>query len=121
LIFLLGEYWKSSFPAPRQLKRDVRPGIRLSCKVNTSLEVPRLLSGFTSIRKGAEIPSILEVFSQGAELGARLVPLLGGMHQEGANLRVTEAFNITPAQILQSPLLKDIKRTKQKNNTRGIK
>lgn len=101
------------FQVPQEPKFDVGLGSRLSHKVSADLDMPRLLSGFTSIRKGAETPSNPEVFSQGAKLGALLISLLGRTHQEGIDLRVMEAFSISPAQLLQFPLLKDMRRKNQ--------
>lgn len=108
----------SLFPVPWEPKHDVGMGSRLLCKASTSLEVPQLLSGFTSIRKGPETPSTpsLEPSSSPCLVGHTRKALTQGF--------VMGAFSITPARVLQSPLLKDVKRcekNKQKNDTRTIK
>lgn len=68
---------------------------KLLCKTSTSFGVSQLLSGFSSVRTGAENHSITEVFSHGVKLEAFLIPFLSSVDQEGTNLGVMGAFSIT--------------------------
>lgn len=86
---------------------------KLLCKTSTSLGVPRLLFGVTSIRTGAENHSIPEVFIHGVKLEAFLPLFLSRVHQEGTNPRVMGDFSTSPVQLLQPFLLKAMRRRKQ--------